>query len=137
MIGGVHVRRKPVDHCQTRSINALSSTTIYYIECIIQHAQKHMVVWLIFQFSDNMIICFTPSISCFSTYVAYVKWHCYFAVVVATLETGEPYAKTRVTLRRGENFGVWIFLYTAFICWYACTIMLFFVQFVITCLQKL
>ena len=35
---------KPVDHCQTRSINALSSTTIFYIECIIQHAQKHMVV---------------------------------------------------------------------------------------------
>ncbi|XP_052212325.1 uncharacterized protein LOC127831379 isoform X1 [Dreissena polymorpha] len=26
-------------------------------------------------------------------------------VVVATIETGEPYAKTRVTLRRGENFG--------------------------------
>lgn len=29
----------------------------------------------------------------------------YGTVVVATLETGEPYAKTRVTLRRGENFG--------------------------------
>ncbi|XP_060558427.1 uncharacterized protein LOC132718728 isoform X2 [Ruditapes philippinarum] len=29
----------------------------------------------------------------------------YGTVVVATLDTGEPYAKTRVTLRRGENFG--------------------------------
>ena len=29
-----------------------------------------------------------------------------FSVVVAILETGSPYAKTRVTLRRGENFGV-------------------------------
>ncbi|XP_053376981.1 uncharacterized protein LOC123529394 [Mercenaria mercenaria] len=29
----------------------------------------------------------------------------YGTVVVATLDSGEPYAKTRVTLRRGENFG--------------------------------
>ncbi|XP_052780993.1 uncharacterized protein LOC128217708 isoform X2 [Mya arenaria] len=29
----------------------------------------------------------------------------YGTVVVATLEMGEPYAKTRVILRRGENFG--------------------------------
>ena len=30
----------------------------------------------------------------------------YWIVVVATLESGEPYAKTRIALRRGENFGV-------------------------------
>lgn len=36
-----------------------------------------------------------------------------FTVVVATLETGEPYAKTRVTLRRGENFGVRTFKATS------------------------
>ncbi|KAL4226762.1 hypothetical protein ACF0H5_014742 [Mactra antiquata] len=29
----------------------------------------------------------------------------YGTAVVATLEEGEPYARTRVTLRRGENFG--------------------------------